>query len=300
MTGKDKNPLHPRNRHQGRYDLEALAKANPELKKFIKPNPYDPSLGETIDFSQPEAVKNLNKALLKLYYGISYWDIPSGALCPPIPGRADYIHYAADLLKKLQQVQNDKIVVLDIGTGANLVYPLIGQSEYSWSFVASDVDEKSLKNAQQIIERNAGLGERISLRKQVHKKNIFKGVLLPEDRFALTMCNPPFHSSAEEASSGSLRKWKNLGKGKSAKPVLNFGGGSHELWCEGGEKSFVSTMIEESLLFKTQALWFTTLVSKGENLHHFKNLLKKVKASQVEIIEMGQGQKVSRILAWRF
>ncbi len=300
MTGKDKNPLHPCNRHQGRYDLEALAKANPELKKFIKLNPYDSSLGKTIDFSHPEAVKNLNKALLKLYYGISYWDIPAGALCPPIPGRADYIHYTADLLEKLPQVQNDKMVVLDIGTGANLVYPLIGQSEYGWKFVASDVDEKSLKNAQLIIDRNVGLGEHISLRKQIHKKNIFKGIILPEDRFALTMCNPPFHSSVEEASSGSLRKWKNLVKGKGGKPVLNFGGVSHELWCEGGEKSFVSTMIEESLLFKNQVFWFTTLVSKGENLNHFKNLLKKVKVLQVEIIEMGQGQKVSRILAWRF
>jgi 23S rRNA (adenine1618-N6)-methyltransferase len=51
---------------------------------------------ETIDFSDPEAVKSLNQALL-----ISYYDIQMGYshyLCPPIPGRADYIHYIADLL----------------------------------------------------------------------------------------------------------------------------------------------------------------------------------------------------------
>jgi 23S rRNA (adenine1618-N6)-methyltransferase len=35
--------------------------------------------------------------LLISYYDIQKWDIPH-YLCPPIPGRADYIHYIADLL----------------------------------------------------------------------------------------------------------------------------------------------------------------------------------------------------------
>lgn len=295
MIAKSKNELHPRNRHQGRYDLKALMSICPELKKFVKLNEYDPKLGETIDFSNPQAVKILNKALLQLYYGISHWDLPSGALCPPIPGRADYIHYLADLLDCSASVK-----VLDIGTGANCVYPLIGQSEYNWSFVASDIDINSLKNAQKIIDANVGLNKRIELRLQTNKKNIFSGVITPEDHFTLTLCNPPFHSSAAEASAGSFRKWKNLGKGKSQKPALNFGGQSNELWCEGGEKAFITTMIDESVHYKNQVLWFSTLVSKGENLPVLQAVLKKVRAAEVRVIEMGQGQKISRLLAWSY
>ena len=40
----------------------------------------------------------LNRAILMHHYGVKSWDIPAGYLCPPIPGRADYIHSVADLL----------------------------------------------------------------------------------------------------------------------------------------------------------------------------------------------------------
>ena len=42
----------------------------------------------------------LNRALLKADYGIDFWDIPPNYLCPPIPGRVDYIHHLADLLAR--------------------------------------------------------------------------------------------------------------------------------------------------------------------------------------------------------
>ena len=87
--------LHPRNRHHQRYDLPALCQAHPDLQGYITLNP----LGEqTIDFANPQAVKALNKALLAHFYAVKHWDIPDGFLCPPVPGRADYIHHLADLL----------------------------------------------------------------------------------------------------------------------------------------------------------------------------------------------------------
>ena len=86
--------LHPRNPHQGRYDMEALCKACPELRSYLKSNPKDET---TIDFSDSKAVLYLNKALLAHYYQTPNWQIPEGYLCPPIPGRADYIHHIADL-----------------------------------------------------------------------------------------------------------------------------------------------------------------------------------------------------------
>lgn len=87
--------LHPRNRHQNRYDFTALQQANPELTAFVRRSPA----GEpTIDFADPLAVKALNRALLAHHYQVKNWDIPDGFLCPPVPGRADYIHHLADLL----------------------------------------------------------------------------------------------------------------------------------------------------------------------------------------------------------
>ncbi len=114
------------------------------------------------------------------------------------------------------------------------------------------------------------------------------------------MCNPPFHDSEESAIKGNLRKTKNLNKSKSPKTNLNFSGQQSELWCDGGELAFISRMIEESVLYSSQILWFTCLVSKKENLFKLTSLLKNAKAIEVRTIDMAQGQKISRILAWTF
>jgi len=90
-----KHTLHIRNKHQSRYDFEQLITTSPDLKAFVSINKFGI---ETIDFTNPIAVKTLNQALLKQFYKIDNWDIPQNYLCPPIPGRADYIHNIADVL----------------------------------------------------------------------------------------------------------------------------------------------------------------------------------------------------------
>ncbi|MBE8723570.1 23S rRNA (adenine(1618)-N(6))-methyltransferase RlmF [Flavobacterium hungaricum] len=305
MQSKDnseKNNLHPRNLHRNRYDFELLISNCPELKQYIGINKHQI---ETIDFSNPKAVKVLNKALLKTYYNIDFWSIPANYLCPPIPGRADYIHYIADLLAASNNgtiPTESSILGLDIGTGANLIYPILGNAIYNWSFVGTDTDRKAIENCSKIIEANPKLIDSISLQQQTESRFIFKNIITPEDRFSFTMCNPPFHSSAEEANKGSLRKVKNLNpKDKKVDaPVLNFGGQSNELWCNGGEIAFITQMIFESVHYKSQCLWFTTLVSKKENLQSIYKTLKKVNALSVKTIDMAQGQKTSRIVAWNF
>lgn len=286
-----KNNLHPRNRHRERYDFKSLTAAVPELKTFLVKNKFNGE--DTIDFSQPEAVKFLNKAILKSVYKIAYWDIPKNYLCPPIPGRADYIHYAADLLE--MPFRNEKIKVLDIGTGANCVYPIIGNAEYGWSFVGTDIDPVSLESAQKIINENR-LQDAIELRLQPSRTNIFKSIIKPDDKFDLTICNPPFHSSKEEAMESSNRKNKNLG----TKKGLNFGGQSNELWVEGGEGAFIKKMVEESKEFASHCRWFSTLVSSKENLSGIYGELKRNGAKNVKTFEMQQGQKISRFVAWSF
>lgn len=284
--------LHPRNLHRNGYDFALLVQAHPALAPYVRPNAYG---DDSIDFANPQAVKALNQGLLKHYYGVALWDIPRHYLCPPIPGRADYVHYLADLLTESGHTQ--AVRMLDIGTGANLVYPLIAAQAYGWQCVGVDIDAQALRNAQHLIEAN-GLQSQISLRAQVQPASIFKGVILPGEQFTLSMCNPPFHASAAEAQAGTQRKWRGLGK--RPPQALNFGGQANELVCAGGEAAFLTTMIGESRLFGKQCAWFTTLVSKASHLPLVYRELKKVQAVTVKTVEMAQGQKQSRFVAWTF
>ncbi len=293
--------LHPRNPHQGRYDLDALIVACPELKSHLKLNPNGQ---QTINFANEEAVRLLNQGLLAHHYQVQHWNIPPGYLCPPIPGRADYIHYAADLLTG----KNKSAKVLDIGTGANCIYPIIGCRSYGWKFVASDIDPVSVSAARLIVDSNPVLKNNIKVLQQKNSKAIFAGIIGPHDLFDLTLCNPPFHASLAEANANSERKHKNLNKHRSAKnkPMpeankgRNFGGQKAELWCDGGEIAFLKRMINESQYYAEQVMWFTSLVSKSDNVRPLKRLLNQIGAKQVKVVSMSQGQKVSRLIGWSF
>ena len=386
--------LHPRNRHSGRYDFATLIAASPGLAPFVGPNPYGDL---SIDFADPAAVKALNRALLLVQYGVREWDIPAGYLCPPIPGRADYIHCLADLLveegsgrsggksggragpgrgegagargegRGAQQgganpglgtgqgapdqsqagrgaiPTGPAVRVLDIGVGANCVYPLIGHAEYGWRFVGADVDQGALANAQAILDANPDFKAAIELRRQPAPDAIFRNIIRPGERFDLTLCNPPFHASPDDAQAGTERKWRNLGREASSgkgpgqgrdgggygdkrgrgddacrgaparvapehqnpaatrhAPALNFGGRAAELWCPGGELGFITRMIAESAAFASQCRWFTTLVSKADNLPAIQRALARAGARRTVVIPMAQGQKQSRLVGWGF
>ena len=297
----NKAALHPRNRHQGLYDLGTLAGACPQLKPHII-RAADGS--PTLDFADPQAVTALNKALLSQQYGIRDWAIPPGYLCPPVPGRADYIHALADLLGESHDAKiptGEQLVGLDIGTGANLIYPLLGRVEYQWRFVGADIDPAALANAAQILEANPPLAAGIQLRLQADPTRLFSGVVSADERFDFTLCNPPFHASRAQASEGSQRKWRNLGKAGSAhQPALNFGGQHNELTCEDGEAGFVARMIDESAAIAHQVFWFTTLLSKAASLPALQARLQALPVHDLRVIPMAQGQKRSRLLAWTF
>ncbi len=297
---QEKSRLHSRNKNRERYDLSALTTSNPELKNYIMPNKFGI---ESVDFSNPVAVKLLNKALLNHYYGIKNWEFPDENLCPPIPGRADYIHHIADLLGENNFGTipiGDKITCLDIGLGASCIYPIIGVTEYDWKFIGSDIDPKSIASAQNIINSNSSIKDKIECRLQKNSKDIFHGIIGKEDKIELIICNPPIHSSIEDAQKGSRRKIKNLTGKKVKIPELNFAGISNELICDGGEYKFIQNMIRESEKFSKNCYWFSTLVSKQSNLKGIYKLLEKIEANQIKRIPMGTGNKSSRIVAWTF
>ncbi len=283
---KDKG-LHPKNIFKNGYNFDELIIKNRALKEFVAKNKFDTV---TIDFSNPDAVKELNKALLFSFNKIKSWDFPDKNLCPPIPGRLDYIHYLSDLLSFKENVK-----ILDIGTGATCIYPILGAVAYDWNFVATDIDLDSLDTAQDIIDDNK-LQSKIELRQQENEQQILKGIIVDGDSFSAVMCNPPFYKSAEEAQGANGRKSRNLGNNA----VRNFAGNNNELWYIGGEKAFLHNYLYESSLYRTSSKWFTSLVSKKENVVSLEKSSKKLGASEFKVIPMHQGNKVTRIVAWKF
>lgn len=295
-----KKRLHTRNRNRENYDLQALIDAIPELADFVQAN----KRGEdSVDFANPAAVKTLNRALLHHYYGIEYWAFSDKNLCPPIPGRADYLHHMADVLAENNFgniPRGNKITGYDIGVGASCIYPIIGVAEYDWNFIGSDIDASSIASSEQIIAENAVLHDKIECRLQANKRDVFYGVLKKEDKIDFVMCNPPFHASIEEAKRGTKRKVKNLTGKKTDNPKLNFAGISSELVCEGGEHKFVHNIITESKKFAKSCLWYSTLVSKQSNVKGMYTALEELEAVKIRTIAMGTSNKSSRVVAWTF
>jgi len=296
VKNKTKVTLHPNNKNRKQYDLLALLKEIPELEKYIKNNKD----GEkTIDFSDPIAVKLLNKALLSHYYNVKFWKFPDTNLCPPIPGRADYIHHISDLIN--ENMRKDKSInCLDVGMGASCIYPIIGITEYNWSFIASDIDRKSIATAKKIISSNPNLKGKVDFRFQNNSNKIFEGIIKEGELIDITICNPPFHASKKEALEGTRQKVRNLTGKYQKKPKLNFSGVSDELIYEGGEYQFIQNMIKESAKYANNCVWFSSLVSKKKNLHGIYINLKRLKVHQIKEIEIGTSNKKSRIIAWTF
>ncbi|BDU77947.1 ribosomal RNA large subunit methyltransferase F [Mesoterricola sediminis] len=282
--------LHPANPHRAPYAFEALVAAVPSLGPHVRRNPAGLP---TIDFADPTAVRLLNRALLATTYGVRDWDLPEGYLVPPVPGRADTIHHLAGLFAAPRGLR-----VLEIGVGAGLIHPILGHAAYGWTFVGTDVDPAALASCRAILAANPALAAAVELRLQRDPGRIFEGVTAPGEAFDLSLCNPPFHASAAEAAEGTRRKWRNLGR--RPPQARNFGGQGAELWCPGGETAFVTRMAEESARQPGLCTWFSSLVSRSENLPALRAAVLRAGATRLRILDMAQGQKRSRLLAWGF
>lgn len=279
--------MHKKNPFAAEYDFDTLVKHNEALAKYVFPNKQGT---KTIKFGDQRAVKALNKALLKTQYDV-HWDIPKGFPCPPIPGRLDYLLNIADLLPEKE------IKMLDIGTGANLIYPILGTRHFGWHCTASELNPESIKHAQQIISNNPSLST-VELRAQTDSKLILENIIQPDDKFDVLVCNPPFYKSLEDAQKHNQRKVRNLQAKKREK--LNFAGRSNELWTEGGEAAFIQSLAEESVQFMDQVGWFTSLIARNDSVRGITEMIDSIPRTEVKVVEMTQGIKASRFVAWKF
>ena len=312
--------------------MERLVASYPRLGPHVAPGPTG---RPTVDWADPAAVRALNTALLVADYGVNpdYADIlPPGALVPPVPGRADYVHHVADALRHSLSEdgggdgggggtavpRGPAVVGLDIGTGASCIYPTLATAAYGWRMIASEIEPAAVASARDIVRSN-GHENRIEVRRQPNAANIFDGVLRAEDRLDFAMCNPPFYPSREAFRAENARKLRGLAKkkkgaqapgekGEGAIASNNFGGTDAELWCEGGEVAFVGRIIAESRRHADRCLWFSSLVSRRDNLTKIERSFPGDAGGRgrgrgvrtVRRVPMGAGQKSATILMWSF
>jgi 23S rRNA (adenine1618-N6)-methyltransferase len=294
--------MHLDNPHRNPYNFEALIQTNQELEAFVFTNEHEI---QTIDFANPKGVFQLNKALLLQHYKLDHYELPIGHLCPAVPGRADYLCHVKTLLDERITVSSEtaSYKVLDIGVGANCIYPIIGAQLFNWKMVGVDINSDAVASAKEIVAATKGLENNIDIRHQIDNANIFTGIIKKDEYFNVTVCNPPFHTSEIEASKGTMRKLANISKDKDyafrQQLVQNFGGKANELWCNGGEALFIKRMIKQSLKYKKQVGVFTTLVSNKAHLNKLYKQLDKAKANHKTVV-MHIGNKNSRMLAWSF
>ena len=290
--------VHLDNPYQHPYNFTKYIETYEPLKKHVVLNPSDQ---ETIHFSDSNAVYALNKAILLADYSLEDYVLPKGYLIPPVPGRLDYLLYLKDFLSERFNLNSDKpLKGLDMGSGANAIYCILGAQHFGWSMVGAESDAKAVEIAKKNIQRSKALNDRIEIRLQENKQFLFKHMIQPNDSFDFSVCNPPFHSSKEEALKGSIKKHRNLGSGlNSSSELLNFEGQANELWCNGGEALFIKRLIKESLVFKKQVKVFSSLISKTESITIIEKSLKKAGANHL-FIPMEIGNKMSRIVVWWF
>ncbi|KAI9849376.1 MAG: hypothetical protein M1838_000181 [Thelocarpon superellum] len=271
--------------YQNDVDFAALAAQDADVK----------SSGQ-VNFNDPAAVQSLTKALLKRDFDLEL-ALPEDRLCPPVPNRLNYILWLQDLLDTTAEDFRDafdparEVVGLDIGTGASAIYPLLGCSQRrKWIFAGTDIDEKSIRYAQENVARNS-LKSRIKI-----VKTTPSGPLLPLDMIGLeridfTMCNPPFYGSVDEMVSSAKRKQR--------PPFSACTGSQIEMVTLGGEVAFVERMIVEGLKLKERVRWYTTMLGKLSSVYAMVPRLEEARVTNWAVTEFIQGSKTRRwAIAW--
>ncbi|KAK1723627.1 hypothetical protein CaCOL14_007220 [Colletotrichum acutatum] len=273
-----------RNLYSTEPDFGKLGRQDPLFGAMLKRG--------NLDFNDPSAVMQLTKTLLKADFGLNI-ELPDDRLCPPVPNRHNYLLWLKTLLDSTTYgVPDQKVLGLDIGTGASCIYPLLGCTQRKWSFFATDIDSKSLQFAQRNVELN-NLQSRISVIARVPQDPIMPLADLGIESLTFVMTNPPFYTSEDDLL--------NSAKQKSRPPLTACTGAPVEMVTDGGEVKFVSRILEESLFLRERVQWYTSMFGKQSSLEEFIAILKEKNINNYAVTEFVQGNKTRRwAVAWSF
>ena len=265
-------------------DFLILIKEFPELKKYIIKHNDNKIEEFSFDWSNNDLSLLMTKSILKYYFNIQYYDIPKGFLIPPIPSRLNYLNLIHSLIKDIKE---ENIIGIDIGTGANIIYPILGNSVYNWKFICTEINNESYNNARIILQKN-NLEEDINLIKQDNKNNIFLGILNRENKYSFSMCNPPYYDYEQEIKI----------EDKKRDSEFNF----DEVYYKEGELGFFQRYLEESICYKKNIFLYTILIGKKSNseiiydkINTYNGIIKLCNIKKIQT-----GNNVRYIIYWSF
>lgn len=259
------------------------------------------------------------RLMLKKYFDVQKYPLPLGYLIPNVSGR----FYSLILLKKLiekkeaEQLQSGNSIIsktqvealffereekrvhkngqkrriIDLGVGANCIFPLLAAKAFDWKVLGFEKNEKSYKIAQEIITSN-NLEKEITLEcNATYERLIFdfftKFRSGEEDHVHdALICNPPFYFNFKD-----FKKRKRKG----------FTGKPHEVICEGGEVRFAKSLITESEMLRKKIRWFSLYLSEKSSMFALKRKLDSLDSvSRVFHRIIPLGKKKRFFLAWTF
>ncbi|KAH6660961.1 hypothetical protein BKA67DRAFT_598940 [Truncatella angustata] len=282
---------HYRHLYTNEVDFVVLAENDEKFRACLKD-------GRHLDFTDPLSVMQLTKSLLKVDFDL-HIELPQDRLCPPVQNRHNYLLWIKELLDSSASTYSDtyepdrKVVGLDIGTGASSIYPLLGCAQRpAWSFIATDIDTKSLSYARNNVEVN-----RLSSRIRIVQRSV-DGSIVPLDDLEIesidfTMTNPPFYASEAELTQ--------LAKLKSKPPNSACTGAPNEMVCDGGEVGFFKRIFSESLILRKRVQWYTTMLGKQSSLQAVVQVFQEHEIENYAMTELIQGSKTRRwAVGWSF
>ena len=271
-----------------RPDFLTLIKEFPELKKYKLKQNEDNEDEFQFDWSNNELSLLMDKSILNYYFNIKYYDIPKGFLIPPIPSRINYINLINSIITKLiKDIDIKNIIGIDIGTGANIIYPILGYSIYKWKFICTEINKEAYNNAKLILQKN-NLENNINIIKQNNKDNIFISILNRENKYIFSMCNPPYYNYENEIKL----------EDKKRDNEYNF----DEIYYKNGEFGFFQRYFEESICYKNNVFLYTILIGKKINAENIYNKLSSY-SDIIKIYIMQKiltGNNVRYIIYWSF
>ncbi|KIY62376.1 hypothetical protein CYLTODRAFT_438918 [Cylindrobasidium torrendii FP15055 ss-10] len=274
--------MHPRNPYNVQVNFDALSDAYPPLRKHLSGSK------RIIDFKNDASLRCLTQALLHRDFKLSL-ELPDDRLCPPVPNRLNYVLWIEDIIAT--QPSRD-VKGVDIGTGASAIYPLLACSRNpSWAFVATELDDFSLKYAKENVTLNT-LDGRIHTLKATTSGHILPMDALSNEPIDFTMCNPPFYASLEEV--------KRSAEGKALEPNAACTGAPVEMITAGGEAEFVGRMVKESVQHGTRCRWYTSMLGMLSSVTHVVGVIKEHNITNYAITEFIQGQTRRWAVGWSF
>ena len=304
----------------------------------------------------------LTRAILRRNFDLSLPSMPEGHLCPPVPNRLNYVLWLNSLLEQSSDggyfeqqpaalltpsaSPAHRRIGIDIGCGASCIYPLLlttnrfnpdvsfGGVNNSWTFFATDIDERSLKLATINVEDN-GLGDRIELslvpksRRQLLAERGDAAIDSMNDTALFNSTPGPVMTAVEAYSKVVISKKKEdgpdddtirngpvvfdfcmtnppfyateeeatvdrKGDGRS-RTDMNVGEGVYP----GGELGVVWDMVADSMELGDSMTWYTSMVSKKSSLVKLEGeLRRRFGRGAVRTATFVQGKTTRWGIAW--